>query len=168
MVDITYREYLSEADNRVAQLMDILEAITGDRGINVGYPTDAYEDWQKANAETFARITRMNMVAHWAGEWFTSLYYSEYAGKGGLAALDVAPLGAGLPNDSLENLEAIAILIGIESHKLQSTMTVHKVRWNDHFENPHTKPIRDYQEKLFFDFHTGVRKLEKERARAKR
>jgi hypothetical protein len=166
MTDIDYADWLSEEDNRTAQLMALMEGISDDRSINVGWPTDTFEAWKRANREFVLRIETINRHAAWAGDYFSSLYH-EFARQGKrLADVEASPFGAGLPRATLENLQAISILIGVETAKLESTATALKVRGNERKTNPAIMAIEEYRNRLMFDFWMGVRERSTARHRA--
>lgn len=159
-----YRPWLSEAHNQIAQLLDILDAIDGDRSINVGYPSDNLREWEKENSETHAWIKRMNMYAHWAHEHYSSLWRD--GGPGYTIDADMT-LGNGYVPATLEALESVANQIGIETGKIDAIMDREKIRYGNHWEDERVKPTLDARDALFIDFARGSRKLDTDRFRAR-
>lgn len=156
---LTDYPWLSKEHAQIAQLLDILNTVSEDRAINVGYPSDLLSDWKDANRETFAAIERMNLVANWSHDHYSALWRED---PRTMLEMDKdETLGSGTVIDSLADLEALAERIMDETRRLESSMAENKVRWNDHWDDPRTKPISDRRDRLFVDFAQGSRKLER-------
>jgi hypothetical protein len=162
-----HRPWLSENQNRIMQLLDILEAVADDRSINVGYPSDLLEEWKKEHADTVTWMERINRYAHWATEHYSSLW-RERGPKYTMVMLDAdTTIGSGWVVTNMEDLYSIAHRIEIETGAIDAIMEREKIRYGKHWDDERVKPNLDARDALFVDFARGVRKLDTERFRAR-
>lgn len=153
------RPWLSDSHNQIAQLLDILEQVSDDREINVGYPSDSLDEWKKEHSDTFAWIEQINRHANWAHDHYSSLWNAD---SRMMIEMDKdTTLGAGNPNDTLSDLQSLSIQIGIETDRLTSIMEREKIPFHKHRAHLLTLPTVTARNRLFVDFAQGSRKIDR-------
>ncbi len=164
-MSVEFYPWLSESDNRVAQLLDILNRITDDYSINVGYPGDLLREWEKEHPEVVESITRINRHANWAHDHYSRLWHAD---KRTMIEMDAdTTMGSGHPNSTLADLEALSVLIGEAVERVEAAIVENDLTRRDHFDHPAVVPLLEVRDNLFIDFARGSRKLDLARHRAR-